>query len=190
MPTIVREQGAIAIPIDCYSITEGTPVFETIYWGYGQRILRAARQVRMTPGHYSVYCSNYSCGPDGFLLHFYSYMMEGKPFSIIETDGHSGDAGTKTRIEAFLHCVREDKTADKWKEPKDFMETGRHPFGLASIRKEKEKLLVPWMGPGSEVLAAAMCGIGISAEALPCPIAKRSVSDADILQAKNASPCA
>ena len=23
-------------------------------------------------------------------------------------DGHAGDAGTKTRVEAFLHCVRED----------------------------------------------------------------------------------
>jgi predicted nucleotide-binding protein (sugar kinase/HSP70/actin superfamily) len=169
VPSIVREQGAIAIPVDCYSIALGSPVFDTIYWGYGQRILRAAWQVRNTPGHYSVYCSNYSCGPDGFLLHFYSYMMEGKPFSIIETDGHSGDAGTKTRIEAFLHCVREDKASGNRKEPKDFYETGRHSFGLDSIRQQKENLLVPWMGPGSEVLAATMRGIGIPAEALPMP---------------------
>ena len=37
--------------------------------------------------------------------------MEGKPFAVIETDGHSGDAGTKTRVEAFLHCVEEDRRA-------------------------------------------------------------------------------
>ncbi len=108
VPAILREQGAIAVPVDCYPIAADVPVFHDMYWGYGQRILRAAHQARRTPGHYALFCSNYSCGPDSFTLHFFSYIMEGKPFAIIETDGHSGDAGTKTRIEAFLHCVRED----------------------------------------------------------------------------------
>jgi predicted nucleotide-binding protein (sugar kinase/HSP70/actin superfamily) len=169
VPSIVREQGAIAIPVDCYPIEPGAPVFETVFWGYGQRILRAARQVRTTPGQYGIYCSNYSCGPDGFLLHFFSHIMEGKPFSIIETDGHTGDAGTKTRVEAFLHCVREDKKVQRRQEPNDFLNMGRHPFGLESIRQRKETLLVPWLGPNAAVLAAAMRGIGIASEALPAP---------------------
>ncbi len=80
-----------------------------MYWGYGQGILRAAHQVRRAPGVYALYCSNYSCGPDSFNLHFAAYVMEGKPFAVIETDGHSGDAGTRTRVEAFLHCVEEDR---------------------------------------------------------------------------------
>jgi len=80
-------------------------------WSHGQRILRAAHQIRRTRGIYSLYCSNYSCGADSFNLHFFAAIMEGKPFAIIETDGHSGDAGTKTRVEAFLHCVRMDLTA-------------------------------------------------------------------------------
>jgi activator of 2-hydroxyglutaryl-CoA dehydratase/predicted nucleotide-binding protein (sugar kinase/HSP70/actin superfamily) len=109
VPTILREQGAIGIPVDCYPVDENVPVFEDIYWGYGQSLLRAAHCVRRTPGVYSIYCSNYSCGPDSFNLHFAAYVMEGKPFAIIETDGHSGDAGTKTRVEAFLHCVEEDR---------------------------------------------------------------------------------
>ena len=60
-------------------------------------------------GVYALYCSNYSCGPDSFNLHFAAYAMAGKPFAVIETDGHSGDAGTRTRVEAFLHCVEEDR---------------------------------------------------------------------------------
>ena len=52
--------------------------------------------------------------PDSFNLHFYAYAMEGKPFAIIETDGHSGDAGTKTRVEAFLHCVRRSYRQVAW----------------------------------------------------------------------------
>ncbi|HUT77554.1 MAG TPA: BadF/BadG/BcrA/BcrD ATPase family protein, partial [Polyangia bacterium] len=109
VPAILREQGALPIPVDCYPVGDDVPVFHRIYWGFGQRSLRAAHQIRRTPGVWGIYCSNYSCGPDSFNLHLFGYAMEGKPFAIIETDGHSGDAGTKTRVEAFLYCVREDR---------------------------------------------------------------------------------
>jgi len=110
VPAILREQGAIGVPVDCYPVDARIASFKDMYWSHGQRILRAAHQIRRTPGIYSLYCSNYSCGPDSFNLHFYTYIMEGKPFAIIETDGHAGDAGTKTRVEAFLHCVAQDRT--------------------------------------------------------------------------------
>jgi activator of 2-hydroxyglutaryl-CoA dehydratase/predicted nucleotide-binding protein (sugar kinase/HSP70/actin superfamily) len=109
VPVILREQGAIGIPVDCLPLEAGTPMFTDMYWGYGQTILRAAHQVRRMAGVYALYCSNYSCGPDSFNLHFAAYAMAGKPFVVIETDGHSGDAGTRTRVEAFLHCVDEDR---------------------------------------------------------------------------------
>ena len=105
VPAILREQGAMAIPVDCFPVPDAVPVFGDMYWAHGQRILRAAHQVRRLPGVYALYCSNYSCGPDSFNLHFFAHIMDGKPFAIIETDGHAGDAGTKTRVEAFLHCV-------------------------------------------------------------------------------------
>ena len=63
------------------------------FWSYTQRILRAAHEIRRTPGVYSIFTSNYACGPDSFTLHHYTRLMEGKPFAIIETDGHAGDAG-------------------------------------------------------------------------------------------------
>ena len=108
VPALVREQGALPIPVDCYPVESDVPTFDDIYWGYGQRLFRAAHQLRRTPGVYSIFCSNYSCGPDSFNLHFFAHLMDCKPYAVIETDGHSGDAGTKTRIEAFLHCVRQD----------------------------------------------------------------------------------
>ena len=46
------------------------PLFDDMYWGYGQTILRAAHQVAPHGGVYALYCSNYSCGPDSFNLHF------------------------------------------------------------------------------------------------------------------------
>ncbi|MFH0902524.1 MAG: acyl-CoA dehydratase activase-related protein [Pseudomonadota bacterium] len=170
VPAILREQGVLAIPVDCYPIAEGTPVFYDMFWGYGQRNLRAAHQIRRASGIYSVYCSNYSCGPDSFSLHFYSYVMEGKPFAIIETDGHSGDAGTKTRIEAFLHCVREDVAArPQRRRPSSFKAIEVDKEGLEEIRRREEIVLIPRMGPGAEALAACLRGLGIPAESLPMP---------------------
>ncbi len=168
VPPLLREQGALPIPVDCYPIEAATPIFPDLYWGYAQRILRAAEQVRRTPGLYSVYCSNYSCGPDSFNLHFYSYLMEGKPFAVLETDGHAGDAGTKTRIEAFLYCVVQDrKRADQVRRRNDFTRIRVGDAALSTIRREEETVLVPLLGAGPETFTAALRGLGIRAECLP-----------------------
>ena len=169
VPAILREQGAIAIPVDCYPVDDRVPVFPDMYWGQAQVNLRAAHQIRRTPGVYSIYCSNYSCGPDSFNLHFYGYLMEGKPFAVVETDGHSGDAGTKTRVEAFLHCVRSDLGVRKT--PSDLLALSHKTDSLPGIRSRGARVLVPRMGPGAEALAACLRGLGVAAEALPMPTA-------------------
>lgn len=170
VPAILREQGAIGIPLDCYPVDTDTPSFDAMYWSYGQRILRATHQVRRTSGQYSLYCSNYACGPDSFNLHFYAHVMAGKPFAIIETDGHSGDAGTKTRVEAFLHCVAQDRQrSEPATAPHDFSSAQTGHVGLRELLGHGERLLLPWMGDISKAVAACMRGRGIAAECLPPP---------------------
>ncbi len=169
VPAILREQGSIAIPVDCLPLPDYAPVFDDVFWGYSQRILRAAWHVRRVPGLYSIFCSNYSCGPDSFTVHTYAWLMEGKPFAIIETDGHSGDAGTKTRVEAFLHCVREDLRAASRQEPKDHRRLHVRPQRITDIVRRKERVLIPPMGPETHAAAAAIRGLGVPAEVLPLP---------------------
>jgi len=173
VPNLLRSQGAIAIPVDCYPVDEEVPVFHDIYWGYSQANLRAAHQIRRTDGVYAVFCSNYSCGPDSFNLHFFSYIMENKPFAIIETDGHSGDAGTKTRIEAFLYCVEGDRRLPHGQRAalhrSEFLEIERDKIGIPDARRRGDLVLIPRMGPGAEVLAATLQAEGLRAEALPVP---------------------
>ncbi len=169
VPAILREQGAIAIPVDCYPVAADVPIFNAVFWGYGQRILRAAHQIRRTPGIYSLYCSNYSCGPDSFALHFYSFIMEGKPFAIIETDGHSGDAGTKTRVEAFLHCVEQDRAASDTHKCNELQSVTCDGVGSAQLHDTSIRVLIPSMGFASDILTACMRGCGIQAETLPLP---------------------
>ncbi len=170
VPALLREQGAIPVPVDCFRIDDDIPIFHSMYWGYGQRNLRAAQQIRRTAGVYSLYCSNYSCGPDSFNIHFYSYIMAGKPFAIIETDGHSGDAGTKTRIEAFLYCVHQDLASDSPNpEQGSFKKIEEQVDSLPEITKRQATILLPRMGIGATALAACIRGTGRKAEALPMP---------------------
>ena len=176
VPAILREQGAIAIPVDCFPLDARAPLFTDMYWGCGQAILRAAHQVRRMPGVYALYCSNYSCGPDSFNLHFAAYAMAGRPFVVIETDGHSGDAGTRTRVEAFLHCVEEDRRdSPNGAALNDFATVQFSGLRLGDFRRrngQSETMLVPYTGPGSEAVAAVFRGLGIHAESLPAPDAE------------------
>ncbi|MBW2256999.1 MAG: CoA activase, partial [Deltaproteobacteria bacterium] len=169
VPSILREQGVMPIPVDCYPVADDVPVFQDIYWAFVQRSLRAAHQIRRTPGIYSIWCSNYACGPDSFGLHFYTYIMEGRPFAIIETDGHAGDAGTKTRVEAFLFCVREDLRQANRQRANRFTDMTQPKATMADIRRRGETFLVPRMGPGAEGAAATLRGLGLKAECLPMP---------------------
>ncbi len=173
VPNILRSQGAIGIPVDCYPVSDDVPVFDDLFWGYAQANLRAAWQVRRTDGVWPIYCSNYSCGPDSFNLHFFSYTMENKPFAIIETDGHSGDAGTRTRVEAFLFCVDGDRRLSPEQRAalpvNDFKRIEEAKQSLDGVRENGELLLIPRMGPGAEVVAEVLASEGIAAEALPTP---------------------
>jgi predicted CoA-substrate-specific enzyme activase len=172
VPNLLREQGAMAIPVDCYRIEDDPPVFTDIYWGYSQLNLRAAHSIRRRNDVYSLFCSNYSCGPDSFNLHFYSYIMENKPFAIIETDGHSGDAGTKTRVEAFLYCVETDRNATDGSPTRPrtrLQDIESRKSSLTEAKKEKRIVIIPRMGENSEVVTAALRAEGMLAEALPMP---------------------
>jgi len=169
VPALLREQGAVAIPVDAYPVSDDTPLVPGAFWSYTQRILRAAHQIRRTPGVYSFYTSNYACGPDSFTLHHYARLMQGKPFAIVETDGHAGDAGTKTRVEAFLHCVREDVRAGAGGAAS---RPANEPLALrsrtlADIAADRSTVLVPPMGPEAAALAAGLRGMGLDVEVLP-----------------------
>ena len=169
VPNLLRSLGALAIPVDCLPVDSATPRYDRQYWSHTQRNLRAAEYVRRTPNLYSVFCSNYACGPDSFTLHFYAYTMENKPFSVIETDGHSGDAGTKTRLEAFLYCVDTDRKSQS--------SVGAARNNLRGIESREwtwkdakargDIVLLPRMGPQAEFAAAALRCDGFRAEAMP-----------------------
>lgn len=80
--------------------------FPRMYWGLGGRILRIAKLIADNPNWFAVHMTNFSCGPDSFLEHFYEYILRKKPPLILELDEHSAVAGILTRIEAYDNVVK------------------------------------------------------------------------------------
>ena len=76
-----------------------------MYWGMGQRLLMAGRLVKRHPQLFGTYITNFSCGPDSFIIGYFRTLMGRKPSLTLELDSHTADAGLETRIEAFLDVV-------------------------------------------------------------------------------------
>jgi predicted nucleotide-binding protein (sugar kinase/HSP70/actin superfamily) len=99
--------GIRAVPMDFLELDrENLDDFPNMYWGSGSRILRAARRISRTPNFHGVHLTNFACGVDSFLEHFYRQIMGEKPSLILELDEHSAAAGLLTRLEAYRNVVR------------------------------------------------------------------------------------
>ncbi len=99
--------GIRALPIDYLDLdSEDLSDFPGMYWGLGAKILRAAKRIARTPNWFGVHLTNFSCGADSFIEHFYRHILREKPSLILELDEHSAVAGLMTRIEAYQNVVK------------------------------------------------------------------------------------
>ena len=108
IPKKLRQLGVPAIPMDFLPLDSiQIPLTEeTINWRNGQRILKAAKIIRQDPRLFPIYITNFNCGPDSFILHYFREHLGGKPFLELEVDEHSSDTGAITRCEAFVDSLR------------------------------------------------------------------------------------
>jgi predicted nucleotide-binding protein (sugar kinase/HSP70/actin superfamily) len=161
LPRKIRNLGALPIPMDMLPISR-IPLPERwrkMYWRYGQRILKSAEYIKQDPNLFAVYITNFSCGPDSFVLDFFRNEMGAKPHLLLEIDEHSADAGLITRCEAFLDTL--DNLA-------------RHG-GARVVRTvphvprqftNHRKVYLPNMSPHAYPLAAALRSVGVEAEVM------------------------
>ncbi|SMC16982.1 CoA-substrate-specific enzyme activase, putative [Desulfacinum hydrothermale DSM 13146] len=99
--------GIWAMPADMIAVDdEDLSDFPRMYWGLGARILRTAKKIARTPTWFGVHMTNFSCGADSFLEHFYKHVLTHKPALILELDEHSAVAGMLTRVEAYRNVVK------------------------------------------------------------------------------------
>ena len=111
----LAKRGIRALPMDYLNLDgEDLSDFPRMYWGLGARILRTAKRIARTPNWYGVHLTNFSCGPDSFLEHFYRHVLQDKPSLILELDEHSAVAGLLTRVEAYQNVVRNLQERHRW----------------------------------------------------------------------------
>ena len=101
--------GIKAIPQDFLDIASvDLSDFPNMYWGLGAQILRTAKLVKANPGAYGIHLTNFACGADSFIEHFYRHTMGQKPYLILELDEHSAVAGAITRMEAYKNVIQNE----------------------------------------------------------------------------------
>jgi hypothetical protein len=105
IPHKFASRGVLMLPLDFLDLAD-QPSKRHMYWGAGQRILAAARKVKAHPQLFGTFITNFSCGPDSFVVNYFRDIMGRKPSLTLELDSHTADAGLETRIEAFLDIVQ------------------------------------------------------------------------------------
>jgi predicted nucleotide-binding protein (sugar kinase/HSP70/actin superfamily) len=175
IPHKLASRGVSVIPLDFLPFDAGKTK-RHMYWGMGQRVLNAARIVKNHPQLFSTYITNFSCGPDSFIVGYVRDIMKRKPSLTLELDSHTADAGLETRIEAFLDIVTAYRklVAGKKIEPKPKTMVPAHTVmenGIATVvtsagetlpmNHPRVTHLLPSMGKlASESMAAVFRGKG------------------------------
>ncbi|MCD6294010.1 MAG: CoA activase [Deltaproteobacteria bacterium] len=98
--------GIKAMPMDFWDVSSvDLSDFPSMYWAQGAKILRTAKIVVSNPDFFGLHLTNFGCGADSFLEHFYRHIMGDKPYMILELDEHSAVAGVMTRLEAYKNVI-------------------------------------------------------------------------------------
>lgn len=163
IPKKLKDLGIISIPMDFLPL-EGN-MFEgddDSYWISGKRILRAGILTKTDRRLYPLYITNYGCGPDSFISHFFRDMLKGKPYLQIEVDEHSGDAGVVTRCEAFLDSLKGVRLNGTDRHQKKKAQS-------ATSNGKMRRIYIPYMADHAYAIAAAFEAHGIPAKVLPHP---------------------
>ena len=159
LPQKMRQLGIWALPMDALELDAlmPQPDLAEMYWRYGQKILAAANICREDRRLHPVYITNFGCGPDSFIGHFFRQTMGGKPYLEIEIDEHSADVGAITRLEAFIDSL--PNAAAPQAEPRK--------IARRNMSIQNKKLYIPAMDDHVHAAAATFRAFGVEAQSMP-----------------------
>lgn len=105
IPAKIREHyGLDVVPYEFIPHLDDIDIHDlnwNMFWNLGGKLIKAARWAKERENMSVIYITNFNCGPDSFIRH-YIEQASGRPFLILQFDGHGNDAGYMTRIEAHL----------------------------------------------------------------------------------------
>lgn len=161
IPEIIQGSGVVAIPVDCYPTGAQTPILDLVYWGEGQRNLRAVVDLHRRHGVYPLWLTCYACGPDAFLEHWFRSLAN-VPHSVIETDGHVGMGGFTTRIQSAVHDMRRHLAEGDRRTVPDLSLLSEHNTGKpADFRDPGSAMVVCQFGNLEPLVSAVFASAGV-----------------------------
>ncbi len=161
LPKKLSDLGFVALPLDFLPLNEPTEEdWPNMYWRAGNQIIRAADYISKHPNLYPIYITNFGCGPDSFIIHFFRRRLGNRPYLQIEVDEHSADVGAITRCEAFKDSLESHR---KIKELPTRAIKGR----FSTPKKNSRTLYIPHMSDHALALAAVFQRHGVQAEIMP-----------------------
>jgi predicted CoA-substrate-specific enzyme activase len=179
IPHKFASRGITVIPLDFLELEEEHSK-RHMYWGMGKLMMKAARFVKRHPQLFGTYITNFSCGPDSFVVTYFRDIMGRKPSLTLELDSHTADAGLETRIEAFLDIVnayRQLMAKNQIQVPQKTFQPARTVLNNGTTRvvtssgeelpmsDPRVTVLLPSMGKyASEAFAAVLRGYGFNAK--------------------------
>ncbi|MHC4676909.1 MAG: acyl-CoA dehydratase activase-related protein, partial [Planctomycetota bacterium] len=180
IPHKFASRGILVIPFDFLPFDEKRSK-RHMYWGMGKLIMKAGRLVKSHPQLFGTYITNFSCGPDSFIIGYFREIMGRKPSLTLELDSHTADAGLETRVEAFLDIVNAYRqlVATNKIPPKErtfvpartvldnnVLKVINSDGEILPMEDPRVTMLLPSMGRmASEAFAAILRGSGLNAKA-------------------------
>ncbi|MBW3021537.1 activase [Candidatus Woesearchaeota archaeon] len=190
IPHKFASRGIMVMPYDFLPFDE-EKCDDGMYWAMGQMILKAASFVKRHNQLFGTYITNFSCGPDSFVVGYFRDLMGVKPSLTLELDSHTADAGVNTRIEAVIDIINSYRELSKrgkivdsdndFQISKVVISKGRayvldENGVMLPMTHSKVKMYLPSMDNlAAPAIAAVFKSLGVDAEALPS-------SDMDILK--------
>ncbi|MGD0552601.1 MAG: acyl-CoA dehydratase activase [Sedimentisphaerales bacterium] len=189
LPGKFVDAGVEMMPMEMLDLKEARlsdeKLHSEIYWSYGQKILRAAEIIKRDNRLFAVYLSNFSCGPDSFLMPLFKNIMGNKPCLQLEIDEHSADAGVVTRIEAFLESLKNYRFLSHVVCPSAAIRNTHD-----AQQNTKRTLYIPYIGDTSLGMAACLRAYGQPAEVMPIADEAALMRGRTYTTGKECLPCA
>ncbi|MFW9951194.1 MAG: hypothetical protein ACFFKA_13830, partial [Candidatus Thorarchaeota archaeon] len=177
-------KGFKVIPFDMLSNGHNKS-YDNMYWYSGNQLLPIARYVSEHPQLFGVFITNFSCGPDSFIIPYFRRIMGTKPSITLELDSHSADVGIDTRIDAAIDIIRnyielrkKNLVTNKSykKSHLEVINTNNNILIVDkrgkeySITSKEVEVIIPSMGRFStDAFSAVFRSLGIKSKPLPVP---------------------
>ncbi|MCG8568844.1 MAG: acyl-CoA dehydratase activase [Spirochaetes bacterium] len=155
-----------------------------MHWGVGKIALQVSKFVKKHPQLFATYITNFSCGPDSFVVPYFRDEMGKKPSLTLELDSHTADVGLNTRIEAAIDIIKyyrqlelkDESQSDQDFKPAETIYKGSNVYikdsngQLHHIKDKNVTFLFPKMGRFlTEAGVAALNGDGFHAKIVDQP---------------------